>query len=81
MKVSEDFESVAHEIKVLKLVKNAVTDQDKYFPFPSLKSYGTFIASNLHESDIKETNQDNMDQKQLASLFAFYVMPKMKESL
>ena len=44
VKISEDFESIAHEIKVLKLVKNKFTETEKYFPFARIKAYGTFVG-------------------------------------
>ena len=55
LKISEDYESMAHEIKVLKLVKRLVEkSKDPHnMPFPKLKDYGTFIGYNLDPSDIK----------------------------
>ena len=52
VKISEDFESIAHEIKVLKLVKHKITDVEKRFLFPSIKAYGTFVGKNVHPADM-----------------------------
>ena len=62
-KISEDFESMAHEIRVLKLVKKAANNNDKYFPFLSIKAYGTFVGLNVHSSDINNEYDENIESK------------------
>lgn len=61
IKFSEDFESIAHEIKVLKKIDKKFQSESKWSKsgFPPMISYGMFIGSNIDSSDLKIQSQND----------------------
>lgn len=75
MKFAEDFESIAHEIKVLKKINK----KSKTVGFPLISTYGMFIGANLDPKDVSETKIP--EEEENTRFFAYYVMPKYEKSL
>lgn len=75
IKFAEDFESIAHEIKVLKKINK----KQRNGGFPPITSYGMFIGINLDPNDVSATKKP--EQEENTRFFAYYIMPKYERSL
>ena len=87
IKLSEQYENLAHEIKVLKkmckskLLKSAlkeggsIADQAANL-VPKIENYGIVLLKNMHESDLescKSIGEPLISNK--SRLFGFYIIP------
>ena len=85
IKVCDDFESIAYEIKVLikieRLFKKKFPDEQSS-GFPTVVDYGIFSAKNVHPADVTEKKVEaNEESDKNEHIFGYYIMPKYSISL
>ena len=79
MKVSSDYEALAHEIKVLKKVRSEAKNSS-HTSFPEVIKYGMLNCINLHEKDVK-ANKKSSNVNDSSGAYGYYIMPKYEMSL
>ena len=90
IKLSDDFESVANEIKVLKTISKVnqeeLDEPNDKTGFPDIISYGMLTCVNLNPKDIRNKKKllEKKKGKKIVKnwcLFGYYIMPKYEMTL
>ena len=89
IKFSNNYQSLANEIKVLRKIKKKALvlykeknkQSPEHFGVPQAQAYNIITVVNPNKNDIREESCFILEEGNIANMFGYYIMPKYKITL